>query len=366
VESSSAKVVLVTDQPPISGIGVYTAGLYELLKGQFAEMEIRNLHYFRYPESPPHQPVAGQEYARSRFGALRARSRNERTLARSLEGTGALVHLCGAGYDLAALVRRPIATVHDFGLRTLGAMFSSRSRLLLVEGYSMIDWLRTPRYLKRCQRIVSISGYTRERLLDWTGLDSVVIPRWVDPVRFAPRSSTESRAQLRLPLDRKILLCVGSGAAYKNHGLLRRVAEALPSECLLVKVGFPLPGRTDQLRNEGTVSEAAYPRYFNAADAYLHLSTREGFGLPLLESMASGTPIVALANRPAPEILGRAARLLSPGAGPREVVAAIRSVVDSPSVSAQLAHAGRERLRTFDPAAIRAQYAELYLNAARA
>jgi glycosyltransferase involved in cell wall biosynthesis len=366
VETSGARVVLVTDQPPLSGIGTYTSRLYELLRGPFPELELRNLHYFRYPESPPHRPVPGQEYARSRFGAVRARGHNERALARFLESTKSLVHLCGASYDLASRLNRPIATVHDFGLRTWGALRSSRPQLLLVEGYSVLDWLRLPKFLRRCRSIVSVSEYTRARLLAWTGLDSVAIPNWMDQERFRPRPAEESRSQLGLPTDRKLLLTVGSGAAYKNLALLRRVAATLPPEYLLVKVGYPLPGKLPQVRNEGTVSPELYPLYFDAAHAYLHLSFREGFGLPLVEALASGTPVVALANPPAPEILGDAAQWLSPSANPAAVGEALRAVVDAPARSAHLRTSGFERLRRFDPARVRAQYTELYLNALRA
>jgi glycosyltransferase involved in cell wall biosynthesis len=366
VETSSAKVILVTDQHPLSGVGVYTTRLYELMRAAFPEIELRNLHYFRFPETPPHQAVPGQAYARSRFGAVRARGHNERALARQLDGSKDLVHLCGASYDLAVRIDRPLATVHDFGLRTWRAFLSSRPELVLVEGYSVVDWLRTPRFLKRCRQIVSVSEYTRSRLRAWTGLDSVAIPHWMDQQRFRPRPSVESRALLDLPVDRRIVLCVGSGAAYKNHALLRRVAAALPPEYLLLKVGFPLAGSPAQVRNEGVVSPDLYAFYFDAADAYLHLSFREGFGIPLLEALASGTPVVALANPPAPEVLGEAAQWLPSGAGAHDVLDALRTVVEAPERAAQLRAVGQARLPAFDPARIRARYTDLYLNALRA
>jgi len=366
VESASEPVTLVTDQPPLSGIGVYVTRLHDLLLPSFPGIEVRNLHYFRYPETPPHQPVPGQRYASSRLRALGALRQNERTFGAELEGRRRLVHLCGASYDLATRLDRPLATVHDFGLRTFGSLWNTRSDLLLVEAYSLVDWLRTPRYLKRCRRIVVPSQYTAARLAGWTGLDSVVIPHWIDGERFRPRSKTECRTRLGLPPDRKIVLSVSSGAAYKNLELLRRVVDLLPPEYLLVKVGYPLPGLAGKVRNVGPVPDEQYPLYFDAADAYLHVSVREGFGIPLLEAMSSGTPVVALANPPSPEVLGEAARLVPPGAPPVEVAGAVRGAVESPEAAARLAAAGVARARRFDASGARSAYTEVYLNAMRA
>jgi len=365
MESATGKVVLVTDQPPLSGIGVYLANLYDLLRGSFPEIEVRNLYYFRSPDSPPHQRMPGQQYADSRLGVPRTLRSNERTLARQLAGERALIHLCGASYDLTARVERSVATVMDFGLRTFGSLLSTQPRLLLVEGYSLVDWLRTPRFLRRCEAIVSPSDYTRTRIRAWTGLESTVIPLWVDQDRFRLRSKSDSRTRLGLPLDRRVVLNVATGAAYKNHAMLRRVVEALPPEYLLVRIGHPLPGPPSRVRNEGRVPADRYPHYFDAADAYLHVSLREGFGIPLLESFSSGTPVVALANPPAPEVLGTAACLVPPRASAPEFAAAVRSVVEARDVAAKLTAAGFERLRAFDPARVRTSYTELYLNAMR-
>jgi glycosyltransferase involved in cell wall biosynthesis len=366
MESANAKVVLVTDQHPLSGIGVYVTRLRDLLSDRFPEIEVRNLHYFRYPPSTVHQPVAGQRYARSRLGGLRALRWNERALERELRGNHDLVHLCGASYDLAARFDPSIATVHDFGLQTFGSLRNTEGRMILVEGYAMVEWLRMPRFLRQCRGIISVSDYTRARLRHWAGLESTVIPHWIDSERFRVRPMAESRERLGLPLDRRIVLSVTSGRAYKNPVMLRRVIESLPPEYLLVKVGYHLNGLRDRVLNLGTVNEERYPHYFNAADTYLHLSLREGFGIPLIEAMSSGTPVVALANPPAPDIVGSAARLLPAGTGAAAIANAVRSIVESRDLAAQLRVSGLARIRAFDPSVPRALYTEAYLGAMRA
>jgi glycosyltransferase involved in cell wall biosynthesis len=365
MESWDAPILLVTDQPPLSGIGTYATRLHGLLHESFPRLEVRNLHYFPYDPVPPHQPVLGQRYARSRWSALRALRANERSLVGSLGGSPPLVHLCGASYDLARELDRPIATVHDFGLRTLRSLRSVDPGLVLVEGYSLVEWLRTPRFLRRCRARVTISTLTERRLREWTGLPSTVIPHWVDPERFRPRPPVESRSRLGLPLDRRIVLNVSSGGAYKNHALLRDVVAALPPGYLLVKVGYPLTGLGGRVRNEGLVAEDRYPEYFAAADLYLHLSVREGFGLPLVEALASETPVVALANPPAPEILGEGAALLPSASSAPTIAAQVRSVVENPAIASDLRRRGRTQVARYAPAVARARYVDLYASALR-
>ncbi|EQD55995.1 glycosyl transferase group 1, partial [mine drainage metagenome] len=170
--------------------------------------------------------------------------------------------------------------VHDFGLRTLASVWTTEPQLLAVEVYSFVGLIQTPRFLRRCTRLVSISQLTREVLARRTGLDSVVIHHWADDKRFHPRLKQEARAGLGLPLNRKVILNVSAGTANKNLRMLRSVIRALPEDYVLVKVGFPIKGCEDRVRNLGTVPAEVYPQYFNAADAYVHCSLTEGFGRP--------------------------------------------------------------------------------------
>lgn len=365
METSDEKVILVTDQPPLSGIGVYVTQLSDLLRSSFPRIEIRNLHYFRHDSHPFHLPVPGLAHAKSRPEALFALRHNERMFARLVRGSKALVHICGTSYDLAGKVGPSVATVYDFGSRTLQSLCSVQYRLALVEAYESFAWLRTPRFLKKCRGLVSISDYTKTRLARLTGLDSTVIHLWTDENRFRPRSIEASRRTLGLPLDSRILLNVGSGTANKNLRLLNRVVRALPDDYILVKVGFPLPQSTTQVRNKGTVSNDDYPSYFNAADAYIHTSLREGFGIPLIEAMASGTPVVALSSPPTPEVLGEAGRLVGNSASPNEFASAVRAVVESGESRRKLCKLGLDRMKMFDPKVAATLYREMYLNALR-
>ena len=84
-------------------------------------------------------------------------------------------------------------------------------------------------------------------------------------------------------------------------------------------------GLADAVRITGDVSDAALAAYFAAADAYLSLSVHEGFGVPLVEAMAAGVPVVARDVGAVAETVGDAALLLR-GTDPSYVAAALHRV----------------------------------------
>jgi len=97
------------------------------------------------------------------------------------------------------------------------------------------------------------------------------------------------------------------------------------------------------VRITGEVSDAALAAYYAAADVYVSLSVHEGFGVPLLEAMRSGVPVVALATGGLPSTAGTAALLLADDE-PSRVAAAVERVLTDQSLREHLVAAGRERI----------------------
>jgi glycosyltransferase involved in cell wall biosynthesis len=94
------------------------------------------------------------------------------------------------------------------------------------------------------------------------------------------------------------------------------------------------------------VSDGHLAALMSAASLFVFPSLEEGFGLPPLEAMACGTPVVASNTSSMPEVLGDAALLVSP-MDPRELADAMTAVLTSPALAAQLAERGLERSRRF-------------------
>jgi glycosyltransferase involved in cell wall biosynthesis len=96
----------------------------------------------------------------------------------------------------------------------------------------------------------------------------------------------------------------------------------------------------------GFVPEAELPNYYRHASAFLFPSLYEGFGIPLLEAMASGTPIITSNLSSLPEVAGEAAILIDPSST-HELKEAILKLLGSPLLREQLRSAGLSRMALF-------------------
>ena len=103
------------------------------------------------------------------------------------------------------------------------------------------------------------------------------------------------------------------------------------------------------LTNEVTVAELV--AYYEGATTCVFASEHEGFGMPLLEAMAFGRPVLARSFGAVPEVVGDAALLLAPAAGPTVMAEAATRLARDDTVRAELVRRGRRRLEAFDPLA---------------
>ena len=113
-------------------------------------------------------------------------------------------------------------------------------------------------------------------------------------------------------------------------------------------------GLSGAVRITGEVSDAALAAYFGAADAYLSLSVHEGFGVPLVEAMMAGVPVVARKAGAIAETVGDGALLLEAG-DPSYVAAALRRVITDATLRDHLRAAGQRRAATFACETVAAQ-----------
>jgi glycosyltransferase involved in cell wall biosynthesis len=168
----------------------------------------------------------------------------------------------------------------------------------------------------------------------------------VDPA-FTPASEREpEQVRYRHGLPKAFALAVGNPKPHKNLALLARIAARLPVPLVLLAGDaagrvFPRPTRV-----LAEVDEAQLPALYGSAEALLLPSRHEGFGLPALEAMASGTPVLAANAGSLPEVTGGAAGLLDPDA-PDAWIAASAALVEDPAIRARWVSAGRERARAY-------------------
>jgi glycosyltransferase involved in cell wall biosynthesis len=220
---------------------------------------------------------------------------------------GARALLCPA--NLAPLAYgRSIVVIHDAApLRHPG--WYSRA---------YVAWQRLvlPAIARRASRVVTVSEFARTELAELLGVEATVIAGGVDD-RFTP-AADPGPARRAHRLDRPFVLCVASHTARKNLAALVPAARALTGHGIDVVVAgghrpqFAREHGLEALRLLGHVDDALLPGLYAGAEAFALPSHYEGFGLPVLEAMACGTPVVAADAAALPETCGGAALLAAP------------------------------------------------------
>lgn len=220
------------------------------------------------------------------------------------------------------------------------------------------------RGLKEAEAIIAISEHTRKDLIDF-GIDEAKIHRIYLGVeqRQAVISPEEMRRKFNIPAGRRNLLYVGSEEPRKNFvRLLQAVAKIGDSagSTHLIKVGAAgakrfrdqslktvrALGLNSKVSFTGHVNEEELATFYAMADVFLFPSLYEGFGLPPLEAMASGTPVISSNSSSLPEIVGGAAIMINPH-DVESLAKAIVMVLGSESLRKKMREKGLEQAGRF-------------------
>jgi glycosyltransferase involved in cell wall biosynthesis len=202
--------------------------------------------------------------------------------------------------------------------------------------------------VRRARLILTVSEFSRGELVELLGAAPErirVVPGGVDE-RFTPGADAAA-ARARYGLERPYVLAVGTVSARKDLAALEAAAGALRERGIDVVVAGGarryLRGGAPRLRRLGYVPEHLLPGLYAGARALAMPSRYEGFGLPCLEAMASGAPVVAAARGALPETCGDAALLVEPDA---LADALLTAACDEPRRT-ELIAAGLERAALF-------------------
>jgi glycosyltransferase involved in cell wall biosynthesis len=256
-----------------------------------------------------------------------------------------------------------VATVHDLAFLDRPEDSSRRGRSFFPRA-----WAATR---DRAQLIVCPSqvvaddchrrGVARDRLR--------VIPWGVSAPASAPEAGDTVRRARGLPDP--FVLWVGTLEPRKNLPRLVEAMVRLPQVHLAVvgPRGWNIDGADvleplgDRAHRLGFVDDHDLSALYRAASVFAYPSVAEGFGLPVLEAMAHGTPVVTAQATATAEVAAGAARLVDPD-DPDSIAAAIDATLTEPETTEQLVALGRERAAELTWARTAEQYASVLCEAA--
>jgi glycosyltransferase involved in cell wall biosynthesis len=358
-----------------AGIGVSLRGLVDALASAGAPHELALVLADGARRAGP--PGLGRASAWPRLrvprGDLRARfagRAERRRAARWMRRAGLdLLHAQSLA-ELEVAVPRPtrrcrvVVTVHDL----IPWLFRADHDAYWPRGLGRYDFADRLRDAARADAWIVPSAHTRRdcvRHLGWPEARVFVVPQAAGP-GFAPVRDAGRLARLRrthgLP-DAYFLYVGGYYSPRKRVDRLlaayRRYLEKGDRDVGLVLTGardvgprHPLrpllddPALAGRLHPTGFVDEADLPALYSGATALVYPSTYEGFGLPPLEAMACGTPVVTSACASLPEVVGDAALHADPRDAD-DLAAALRRIVDDGALRADLSRRGLARSRAF-------------------
>ncbi len=251
-----------------------------------------------------------------------------------------------------------VITFHDMA----SWLFPEKFRLIHRIVYS---WF-VPSFAKNADRIIAVSESTKKDLVRLFGMpeDKITVVYEGTNELFKPAKDAGllERIREKYGLPEKYILYVGILEPRKNISALIRayglMKDSREVEHKLVIVGNKgwmcdeIFKTVQSLRLEdeviftGYIADKELPLVYNSAELFVYPSTYEGFGLPPLEAMACGVPVITSNISSLPEVTGDAAILINPD-NADELSAAMAKVISSSSLRESMINKGFERVKMF-------------------
>ncbi len=380
----------------MTGLGNYSRLVVELLAQRLPETELR-LYVGRMRENPRLQKIVGMPNVRFVLPS----SRMPQALWRTFGITGQLRDSITTGIttkgnsqsdeirmglavpelyhglsnelplNIAKAGIPSVVTIHDVIYRRLPDCYNLPDRILYDFKYG--------RSARAATRVIAVSERTKLDVMEYYGIPEEkidVVYQGCDPSFLQPVSE-ERKQELRkrLNLPKKFLVQVGTIESRKNLELSVRALSAISSDIHLVAVGRDRKGyltKVNAIARESGVSDRLHiipglafsdlPALYHCAEVSLYPSLYEGFGIPVIEAISCGRPVVAATGSCLEEAGGKGAVYVNPD-DPRELATTIRTILDSPRLREKLTEEGEKHIARFSREAQTEGILKTYINA---
>lgn len=271
-----------------------------------------------------------------------------------MHARGGLLSFCNLA---PAFKRRHVVCIHDLQTRIVpesyGRLFALAHRVVL------------PLLGRNARRIATVSELSRSHLIRHAIAPADKIVVTYNGSEHALRWNAAA-SRLRVAGSRPFVLCLGRSQRYKNTELIWRIAPALESLGLDIALAGYIDRATlasygptpPNVRLLGRISDDEWACALSQALCLLFPSRIEGFGLPAVEAMALGCPLIASTAPCLPEVCGDGALLADPE-DPAAWISAVRRLLYEPNLRSALIQAGLRRAKVFSWRRIAERYLEL-------
>jgi glycosyltransferase involved in cell wall biosynthesis len=264
-----------------------------------------------------------------------------------------------------------VVTIHDLIPLTCAGLLRRSKKVRLLPLWK--SWLRLQ--CARAAAVVTVSQHSAGDIARLLRVPQRKIHVIYNPTREWGSIEPVDAFRQRFGLHGRVISYVGRHDPYKNTvGLIRAMAivrRLYPSPIRLVVTGtldarYPEAyaevgrlGLTDTVVFTGYLHEASLGALYKTSDVFVFPSLYEGFGLPPLEAMSFGTPVVSSNRTALPEVLGNAALFADPE-NPQALAETIARVLTNPELASQLRQAGLQHAAEFPIRRAAEQHLELY------
>lgn len=357
-----------------TGLGNYSRLVMESLGSELPEMQIvaytpdmrpnpRLDPLLRLPNIEWREPVPGEaRFGKSlwrTFGITRCLAKDGIDLYHGLSNELPLnIHSAGVP---------SVVTIHDVIWRRLPYCYKAIDRILYDYKYG--------RSARQATRVVAVSERTKADVSEFYGVDPDridVVYQGCDASFKRPHSPEEiAKAKESYGISGRYIIQVGTIERRKNLDLTVKALAALPADVSLVAVGrdnrwlahvqsiAASLGVADRVKYLHDVPFRDIPLLNSGAAVAAYPSRYEGFGIPVIEAIESGVPVVAAKGSCLEEAGGPGALYVDPDS-PREMAEALRFFLENPDASAAAVQAGRAHTARFDTSAMASTLADIY------